>query len=277
MVPDDGILRLTDDLRVLTAAWERAPLVSAPYDDFADVFSVSYTHRQGEQVPSERAARGRETGGRNRERIVDGAKAVRQVAGGATLVVEDLQTYSAEVAAFAAAVARDTGYETDCTVFLTPGGARGVARHADPVSVFLRQLSGAKRWRVSTPDGRRLLVDVVLKEGECLYIPRGFLHAGAAADEGSVHLSVSVRTVTWGTVLRSLLTEAVEGPALDEPLPPAFAEVDRAEMFRERIALLTEVLGGLRWSDVRPASFRTADIPAPRVPGVLAAALAGPG
>ncbi|MYV98881.1 cupin domain-containing protein [Streptomyces sp. SID3343] len=303
----DGLLRLVDDLRALRTAWEREPFVSAGLGDFSDVFSLDAAERlvhsglpltsvrlfrDGELLPSEAILRDRGSNARSREKLADNAKVTESVGAGATLVLEELQTYSPEVAGFAAALTRETGYEADCTAFLTPARARGIAPHYDPVSVFLRQVHGSKRWQISAPTKRwpsrveavdprmptEPVLDVVLKEGECLYIPRGFVHVGETTDEPSLHLSTSLRSVTWETVLRSLLAAAAEqSEPLREALPPVFAEFDGGAVLRERVDVLTEYLAGLDWSRISLRQFRARQSATPYVPGGLAAALSRSG
>jgi lysine-specific demethylase/histidyl-hydroxylase NO66 len=304
MTEMDVLHRLVDDLDVLRTAWEREPFVSTGLGDLDDVFSVEEVERlvhsglpvesvrlfrRGEQVPREQYTRGRERGVRDRYHLVDPDRVRRLVAAGATLVLDDLQSHSDPVAAFAARVAEATGYETDCAAFLTPGGTRGAAPHFDMVSGFLRQVWGSKRWRVGAPARRwpnrrteadpaavevEPVLDVVLHAGDCLYIPRGFVHVGDTTDEPSAHLSVSVRSATWEAVFRAMLAAAAEGSEeLREALPPVFAKADRAELFRERSAALAEYLAGVRWSDIRVESFRTSRAYAPPTPGALRSAL----
>jgi ribosomal protein L16 Arg81 hydroxylase len=294
------LLRLVNDLETLDASWERVPVVSSALADFSDVFSVGTAERlihsglplpavrlfrQGELLSPDLLARRRDVNARSRERMVDGGKVARYVSEGATLVLEELQSYCPEVARFAAEVTQATGWETDCTAFLTPRNARGVAPHYDLASVFLRQVAGAKRWRVGAPvqrwpSGKRdpsapplavePVLDVVLKEGECLYIPRGFVHVGDTADEASVHLSLSVRPVTWAAVLTRLLGSAAdEIEELREALPPDFSAADREELFRGRLAVLVDRLGTLSWSDVDLDAFRTRNPPLPAGPSLL--------
>ncbi len=304
----ENLLRLVDDIAVLESAWERRPFVSTPRGGFDAVFTVAAAERllfaglplasarlfrDGRPLPSGLIARSGGSGARVRDRQVDGAKVIRHVGDGATLTLEDLQSHSPRIAAFAAALFRETGYEADCTAFLTPPHSRGVDPHYDPVSVFLRQVHGAKRWRISAPavrwPGRRTgfdaaavaaagepVLDVVLREGQCLYIPRGFVHVGETAGEPSVHLSVSLRAATWGSVLGVLLAAAAEeSEELRESLPPRFATADTRQLFQDRLNLFAKHLAALRWDDAPLARLRAeADQPVHR-PGALSEALAG--
>lgn len=108
-------------------------------------------------------------------------------------------------------------------MYLTPSNSQGLARHSDDHCVFVCQLIGAKRWTVySRPDFQlpRLYESsyssndtedknceahghqqILLKEGDVLYIPRGIPHeAIAVADDEdannttgfSLHLTLAI-------------------------------------------------------------------------------------
>ncbi|MGW6912685.1 JmjC domain-containing protein [Kitasatospora sp. NPDC054939] len=302
----ESLLRLVDDLQVLETSWEREPFVSTGLGGFDDVFSLEIAERlihsslpmtavrlfdDGTQLPAERILRNRGSNPRSREKFADGTKIADCVGRGATLTLEELQNHCPEVARFAADIARETGYEADCTAFLTPPRARGAAPHFDLLGIFLRQLYGSKRWRVGRPVHRLPsravpvdpsaaddpVLDVVLKEGECLYLPRGFVHVGDTTDEPSLHLSIGLRGLTWERVLRSLLSAAVEEhEELREMLPPAFSDLDRAALYRERAELLARHLAGVDFAQLPLAPLRARQPTASRVHGTLAAAVDRP-
>ncbi|MDQ7911315.1 cupin domain-containing protein [Phytohabitans sp. ZYX-F-186] len=291
-----------NDLEQLETAWEREPFVSTDLGDFDDVFSVGLAQqliygslplaslrmfRAGKELPSDLVARSRAHCGRSRQRLVDGDAVARYVGDGATLVLEELQIYSPEVANFAAAIHDETGYDVECTAFLTPRDAYGVAPHYDTDSVLVRQVYGSKRWSVRRPVRQwpsewdlevvetEPVLDVVLHPGDCLYIPRGFVHAGVTTDEASAHLSVGLHDATWGAALCGLLAEAAkEVEPLREAVPPRFAAVDHAALFRQRRDALAARLAVLEWGDVDLDRVRT-PVTAPAVPvqPKLAAAL----
>ncbi|MGF1432313.1 JmjC domain-containing protein [Kitasatospora sp. LaBMicrA B282] len=298
----DSLRRLVGDLGELERAWELAPFVSSGLDDLGDVFSLAAAERMihtglplsavrlfrdGERLPDEQYRRYRGSNPRSREQLADGGRITDLVGRGATLVLEELQTHHPEVSAFAAALARETGYEVDCTAFLTPPRGRGVAPHFDLIGVVLRQLHGSKRWRIGRPVRRwpsrvqavdpqavEPVLDVVLKEGQSLYFPRGFVHVGETTDEPSLHLTIGFKGVTWENVLRTALAEAAEQvEELREVLPPAFARLDREELLRQRIALLTAHLAGLDWAALPPAALQPRQPSAARAAGSLEAAL----
>jgi ribosomal protein L16 Arg81 hydroxylase len=51
-------------------------------------------------------------------------------------------------------------------------------------------------------------LDAVLEPGDCLYLPRGFVHQAAAHDEPSVHLTVGIHVLTWLDLLSVALGQA---------------------------------------------------------------------
>jgi hypothetical protein len=293
-----SIDRLVGDRTAFAAAWEHEPLLSGDLGGFEDVFGPDEAQRMlaaglpaatvrlfraGESLPADRIARPKRPNAGNHVRIADYRRVTRYVSEGYTLVLDEVQEYSPAVAVFAADLAAETGYPVDCAAFLTPPHSRGAGPHADTVGLFMRQVHGAKRWRISAPaeqwparrwqpgDPAEPVLDIVLEAGQCLYLPRGYVHVGETGDQSSAHLAISVDTPAWGALLEAAV-RAVAGeiPELREPLPPAFAEVDRERLFDERMAALTERLVKARWSDLAP---RLRPRPAPPAPGEFTAVL----
>lgn len=290
--------RLAPSLSDLRGAWERAPLLSTGLDSFDDVFSAAQVDRLlhsglpasavrvvvgGRTLPRSRYARRRERGGDANEPVVDAALVCEHLAAGATVILEELRTFCPEVRRFAAQVEAATGYDVYCAAFITPRGHPGVPLHYDTVSVFMRQVSGSKRWRISPPVTRwphrewhgstplpdQPVLDTVLRPGSCLYVPRGFGHAGEATDEHSIHISFGLRPPTWATFLLDALTKVVwQEERLREALPPRFAAADLEALVVERRGLLAKLVETLPV----PAA-PTAPVLAPRATGALLAFL----
>ncbi len=279
-----GLSRLVNDLRVLEKAWEREVFVSTALGDFEDVLTVDSLQQliegglplaaarifaEGRFQPPERLVRPRERRGRTARALVEGRRVLEAIREGGTLAVEELHLYLPGVARLCAAVHDETGYRVEPTAFLTPARATGFSPHRDDVSFFLRQVHGTKRWRVWAAEGgpqreRRPAamiarqapeLDVLLKEGDCIYIPRGRVHLGETLDEPSVHLSLGIWTDTWAQALGRLIAERADGEesgGLADLLPPAFADIDREELLGARIGQVLAVLGQARWAALAP-------------------------
>ncbi|MEU5884352.1 cupin domain-containing protein [Spirillospora sp. NPDC047279] len=298
--------RLAHDVAELAACWEERPLLSRGLGPFDDVFSLARMEsvlasaplvesfvrlmRDGDQPDPGTVTRARERGGPRAERLVDPAKVAGELRRGTTILLEEVRTCCPEVAAFTRGVEAATGYATYAAAFLTPPGAQGAAPHYDLASVFIRQLHGSKRWRIGRPaepwptepwNNRPVPLDDevehLLEEGDCLYLPRGYVHVGEATGAASLHLSIAVKPVTWEQVLVRRIAElAAREPALRQALPFAFHhEPDdaMAALLASRAELVREHLGDLPcervWKSVRDEHAPRRRVP----PGELASDL----
>lgn len=121
--------------------------------------------------------------------------------------------------------------------YLTPPNSQGYAPHFDDVDVFICQVSGSKRWRVypafhrsqilprfssadfSPEDLARVepTLDVHLKAGDLLYLPRGTIHQAECTDEHSLHVTISTsQRWTWADFLSASIVSAISSVAEDE-------------------------------------------------------------
>jgi len=310
-----SVLRyLVSDSAVLREHWEQAPFVCTDPDDLGEIFALGTVERlihsgtlplpcirlfrDGAAVPVGGLGRPAERGASHRERRVDGAAVLAQITAGATLVVEELQTYCPPLATFAASLAAETGCRTYCAAFLTPPRSRGVAPHYDTASVFIRQFHGSKRWRVAQPVTRwparewsgvpvetEVVLEVELRAGQCLYVPRGFIHSGTATGAASAHLSVGLTPPTWASVLRRLTDAALADEPLREALPYGFAGMEPAKLQALLAERLTLAIGRLERLASGPeaaqalakASSPPSAAPAPEAGSLRSALTASPG
>jgi hypothetical protein len=95
--------------------------------------------------------------------------------------------------------------------------------HHDTHDVFVLQISGEKRWLVYEPALELPLKnqkyaagqggpgpavhDLVLRAGDMLYLPRGWLHEALTSESDSLHLTVGVNVVTWLDAFKAALEE----------------------------------------------------------------------
>ncbi|GMH59771.1 hypothetical protein TrRE_jg3652 [Triparma retinervis] len=122
------------------------------------------------------------------------------------------------------------GCMVGANAYLTPTASQGFAPHYDDVDVFILQQEGKKRWRVYPPLKGEVLprkssrdfredeigkpvLDVVLGEGDLLYLPRGWIHQAVTTreDTHSLHLTVScMQDWSWSAMLEEVLPEAIK-------------------------------------------------------------------
>jgi PKHD-type hydroxylase len=149
--------------------------------------------------------------------------------------------------------------------FLTPARSRGFNLHYDNHCAFVLQVHGRKRWEVFAPleelpldrcetavpldrAGEPLLRST-LDAGDMLYIPRGFPHWAESAGTSSLHVTLSLRTVTWADMAAELVRESapLRRSAGDGfPQDRLVADVHRWNAKDYRDARVARSLAGLR-------------------------------
>ncbi|KAF8073009.1 RIOX2 [Scenedesmus sp. PABB004] len=128
---------------------------------------------------------------------------------GCTLQLHQPQRFFDPCWRLLAALERALGCLVGANAYLTPGGSQGLAPHHDDVELWVVQTAGTKKWRVYDPTNGYALpnqpgadldqaalgkpvLEVELRVGDTLYMPRGAVHQ-AAASEGtdSAHITIS--------------------------------------------------------------------------------------
>ncbi|MGY2067310.1 cupin domain-containing protein [Blastococcus sp. SYSU DS0619] len=169
---------------------------------------------------------------------------LRLFADGSTVVLQGLHRLWPPLIEFADQLAADLGHPTQVNAYVTPPSSQGFSPHYDVHDVFVLQVAGEKHWtihepvlpdplrtqvwtdraeEVATAAAREPVIDAVLRPGDALYLPRGYLHSAKALGEISAHLTVGIHSVTrWAaaeSVLDLVRTLAAEDRTLRGSLP----------------------------------------------------------
>lgn len=150
---------------------------------------------------------------------------------GATVVLQGLHRTWLPISELASDLAAELGHPVQVNSYITPPQSQGFAPHYDTHDVFVLQIEGRKHWRIHEPvlanplpeepwdtvtelvaqrAAEPPVLDVTLEPGDCLYLPRGFLHSATALGETSIHLTFGVHTLTERDVIRTLLDSVVD-------------------------------------------------------------------
>jgi hypothetical protein len=161
-------------------------------------------------------------------------------------------------------------------VYLTPPVSQGLDIHYDTHDVFVLQVAGIKHWKVwdqafeaplahqkrtgKYEDPGNASIDVELKPGDLLYIPRGFLHAAQTLDRESAHMTIGILNVTWIDLVRKILERAEDDPRFRNSLPAGFAHdpsalIDETRDFLEGFASWTAELDAATLAEEAAAKF----------------------
>ena len=295
--------------------WSRAPLLSRAADlprSFDDLFSAEAVDElvsaRGLRTPFLRMAKdGTTLGDRSFTRgggigaaIADQASddaVLQHFTDGATLVLQGLHRTWRPVIDFSQALAAELGHPVQVNAYVTPPENTGFSDHYDVHDVFVLQIAGEKRWRIRPPvhdlplrddpwtDHRAAVEEAALAEplieetfapGDCLYLPRGYLHSATALGGTSIHLTIGVHAWTRRHVADELLRAAVSRASRSTELRTALPvgtdlvgdgpRIDDVEVAR---AALLEALAEVDASDLATAlagAARAAQRPAPLAP-----------
>jgi JmjC domain len=142
---------------------------------------------------------------------------------GATIVLQALHVNWQPLAVFCRLLEDALGHAVQANAYYTPRGSQGFAVHHDTHDVLVLQVAGEKRWRLYDPLLELPLKhqryssalgkhgepsdDLVLRAGDTLYLPRGWLHEAETSDSDSLHLTVGITAYTWVDATRDALAE----------------------------------------------------------------------
>lgn len=288
------------DLTAFEAAWGRRHLLTHGdgFDDLLDLAAIDEllstrglrtpflrVAKDGRTLPERSFTSGGGVGAAITDQL-DDARLAAQFADGATIVLQGLHRTWAPIAEFVRDLAADLGHPVQANAYITPPQSQGFSAHYDVHDVFVLQLSGEKRWVIHEPvlqwpmrdepweaGGRRDLVaraaegepalDVVLRPGDCLYLPRGYLHAATALGGVSAHLTLGIHTWTRHhlatDVMRLALARAADlraplAAGLDVSDPAALAD-DAATVRAALVAAIEQISD----ADLAAALGRRAD------------------
>lgn len=188
--------------------------------------------KEGRVLPTARFTGPGGSGAKIADQVMDD-QVLQLFADGTTLVLQGLHRTWRPVGALAAGLAEDLGHPVQVNAYITPPQSQGFAAHYDTHDVFVLQVAGRKRWRVHDPvvespladqpwdkvaaqveqrAGEPAQINEVLLPGDCLYLPRGFVHSALAMGDTSIHLTFGIHPVVRRDVVRSVLdTIATQG------------------------------------------------------------------
>lgn len=171
---------------------------------------------------------------------VDSAMVLREFADGATVVLQGLHRTWPALGAFTRRLTDELGHPAQVNAYITPESSRGFEPHYDVHDVFVLQVSGEKHWLVHAPvlehpradepwslqrtavEARAReepVIDVLMRAGDALYLPSGWLHSAVARHGTSIHLTIGVAALTGADVVGELVSEISRTSALRAPLP----------------------------------------------------------
>ena len=286
--------------RFLAEHWERQPLVVPRAEEgrFDDLLSV----RDVERLLTETAIRlpgfrlvkaGTTLAGYASDvswrplpftGVADVRRVLAEFERGATIVLQGLHHSWLPLARYCRRLEAYLGHPAQANAYFTPHGSQGLPVHHDTHEVLSLQVDGEKRWLVYEPalelplkrqryksalgaPGEPVL-DVILRAGDTLYLPRGWLHQALTSETDSLHITVGVNVRTWLDEARLALEASADdvefrrgvnggsAPVLSPLDPEAAALRSRKRLVRSRRPILDGQLTGIRALDALAVGTR---------------------
>jgi hypothetical protein len=195
--------------------------------------------RAGTTLPAAEVSRRAGIGNSDLDDLVAANQVIDRYRRGDTVVLQGLHHTNPHIARLANNLALALDHPVQVNAYLSPSDGRGLDLHFDYHDVFVVQLGGSKRWRIWNPlerttdpvKGRHTiaapsfdelgepLLDLMMRPGDCLYLPRGYPHAAETTEEPSDHLTIGLVAVTWQRVVRKAIDAEVAAGRLTSALP----------------------------------------------------------
>ena len=174
---------------------------------------------------------------------------------GATIVLQALHVHWHPLAVFCRLLEEALGHAVQANAYYTPRGSQGFAVHHDTHDVLVLQVAGEKRWLLYDPvlelplkhqryspalgEHGEPTDDIVLRAGDTLYLPRGWLHEAEASVSDSLHLTLGIAAHTWLDAAKAALDASEDDLALRRGVGLAavdgFGDALAAELEPERV------------------------------------------
>jgi hypothetical protein len=177
---------------------------------------------------------------------------------GATIVLQALHVNWQPLAVFCRQLEDALDHPVQANSYYTPRGSQGFAVHHDTHDVLVLQVAGEKRWLLYEPllelplkhqryskalgEHGEPTDDLVLRAGDTLYLPRGWLHEAETSDTDSLHLTVGITAYTWLDAAKAALRPLEQDADLRRGVAPTSGEADeiserlRAQLGPEEVA-----------------------------------------
>lgn len=213
---------------------------------------------------------------RNGARVMqpDPSKVTALLRRGASLVANDVDTLAPGLASAADAFEAALGAKAQANIYCSWRQRQGFDSHFDTHDVYAVHVEGEKVWRVY--EGRaeapiahprfksygqayhdeakgKVLMEVTLRPGDLLYLPRGQYHDALASSAATLHVAFGLTAVIGVDFVDLVRDMAIDDPLFRANVPTAHAG---EEPFETHVRSLARRLGELAGSPVALAGLK---------------------
>jgi len=166
----------------------------------------------------------------------DALDVIRETQNGATLILEDIDNYDPGLREFLDSFSHEVNNPARLNLYLSYPDEQGYLRHYDTHDFLILQISGKKKWNIYQEKADSPLYyqktheeysgqepglsdELILSEGEILYVRKGQWHEAVAVDGPSLHLTLAVFSRTGIDFLEWLVEELRDNAKFRQSFP----------------------------------------------------------
>jgi len=158
---------------------------------------------------------------------------VKHYGAGGSFRWQHLENYFEGIAKIANDLRGEIGFPVRANGYFSPASSKGLAPHFDSSDIFVLQIGGSKEWRLYSDYASKVDIplyedrfdplrhqvtvkprEIMMEEGDILYIPKGHMHSAQTKSGMSVHVTFAVLSVSVvdliGASLRKLARSEIE-------------------------------------------------------------------
>lgn len=158
------------------------------------------------------------------EDIIEEINADEVLAGfhnGQTIILESIHKRLSKLSILCRYLEKELNCNIRTNLYLTPPDSQGFLPHYDNHDVIILQIYGEKEWtlyesenipisknepgKIFNQDSKNKVSEFILRNGDILYIPRGYIHSASTNNESSAHLTIGIHTYTWEDLLIKII------------------------------------------------------------------------
>jgi ribosomal protein L16 Arg81 hydroxylase len=206
----------------------------------------------------------------------DAARVTALLKQGASLLLNDIDTFNPGLAAVARALEDTLESRVQANLYCSASERQAFPSHFDTHDVYAVHVEGEKLWRIY--EGRldnpvahpafqgqppsfherskgKISAEILLKPGDLLYIPRGTYHDALAQTDGTLHVAFGAVSVIGLDFVSGIFERAVHDPLFRQDLPRRHAPGGDAA-FDRHMRALSERLEAMVADQATLGSFR---------------------
>ncbi len=182
---------------------------------------------------------------------------------GHSLVINGAENIIPEVGRYVERLENEMKLRVQANIYITPPGNSAFGLHHDDHDVFVLQIQGRKLWSIYNPviklpsdifprgnysknDIGDADLQLVLEQGNMLYLPRGYVHSARCTDELSIHLTIGLHPVCGFSLVKSLASDAELNELFRSSIPFEFDQGATIDLYtKEFKANLIEMIDSI--------------------------------